>query len=104
MPETKEYIERGPVERMIEAVERMLENAQIVSDGEYSGYCTEDISLDEIPAADIVEVVRCEKCVHFRRIKSGEHTIEGCTREGWWYRNPDDYCSYGERKEINNDT
>ena len=44
-----DYIER-------EAVEIMLENAQIVSDGEYSGYCTEDVNLGQIPAADVAPV------------------------------------------------
>ena len=41
-----EYIKR-------EAVEEMLENAQMVSDGEYSGYCTEDVCIDKIPTADV---------------------------------------------------
>lgn len=47
-----EYIER-------EAVERMLEGAQLISDadGEYCGYCTEDISIHSIPAADVAPVV-----------------------------------------------
>lgn len=45
----KEYIEKA-------AVEEMLENAQIISDGEYCGYCTEDVNLNAIPAADVVEV------------------------------------------------
>ena len=45
----KEYIER-------EAVEKMLEEAQIISDGEYAGYCTEDVNLDSIPAADVAPV------------------------------------------------
>ena len=47
-----EYIER-------EAVEKMLEGAQLISDadGEYCGYCTEDISIHNIPAADVVQVV-----------------------------------------------
>lgn len=44
-----EYIERA-------AVEKMLEDAQLISDGEYCGYCTEDVSLNSIPAADVVEV------------------------------------------------
>ena len=34
----KGYIERA-------AVEEMLENAQLISDGEYCGYCTEDVNL-----------------------------------------------------------
>lgn len=45
----KTYIERA-------AVETMLENAQIITDGEYCGYCTEDVSLDSIPTADVVKV------------------------------------------------
>lgn len=39
-----------------EDVENMLENADLIFDREYAGYCTEDISIDEIPAADVVEV------------------------------------------------
>ena len=45
----KEYIERA-------AVEEMLENAQLISDGEYCGYCTEDVNLGSISAADVAEV------------------------------------------------
>lgn len=45
----KGYIERA-------AVEEMLENAQLISDGEYCGYCTEDVNLGSIPAADVAEV------------------------------------------------
>lgn len=44
-----EYIDRV-------AVETMLENAQIITDGEYCGYCTEDVNLNEIPAANVAEV------------------------------------------------
>ena len=45
----KDYIERA-------AVEEMLENAQIISDGEYCGYCTEDVNLNSIPASDVAPV------------------------------------------------
>lgn len=45
----KEYIKRT-------AVETMLENAQIITDGEYCGYCTEDVRLNSIPAANVAEV------------------------------------------------
>lgn len=45
----KEYIERA-------TVEEMLESAQTISDGEYCGYCTEDINLSSIPAADVAPV------------------------------------------------
>lgn len=45
-----EYIER-------EVIKKMLENAQIISDGEYSGYCTEDINVDDIPTENVEPVV-----------------------------------------------
>lgn len=45
----KVYIERA-------LVEEMLENAQLISDGEYCGYCTEDVNLGSIPVADVVEI------------------------------------------------
>ena len=59
----KEYIER-------EAIEKMLENAQIITCGEYCGYCTEDVNLGRIPAADVapvrhgrwIELSRTSKC------------------------------------------
>lgn len=46
-----EYIER---QKVID----MLINAALISDedGEYSGYCTEDVDIESIPAADVVEV------------------------------------------------
>ena len=31
----------------------MIENAHIISDGEYSGYCTEDIRLDDISTVEV---------------------------------------------------
>ena len=83
----KTYIERA-------AVETMLENAQIITDGEYCGYCTEDVSLDSIPTADVVEVVRCKNCFYYKPF--GECNNTGSTVK------PDDYCSYGARmdKEV----
>lgn len=41
-----------------EAVWEMLEKAHIISNGEYSGYCTEDIFIDDIPSADVQPVKR----------------------------------------------
>ena len=52
------------------------------------------------PAADVVEVVRCENCLFSREVDSKEPKYkcinicrEGCTQ---WVGS-DDYCSYGER-------
>ena len=82
-----EYISR-------KAVMEMLENAQIISDGENCGYCTEDISISSIPAADVAPVVRCCECVH--KGKEGENIVfcENFERDMM----PDDFCSAGERR------
>lgn len=45
-----EYIDR-------KSVEKMIEQAQIISDGENSGYCVDDINIRAIPAADVAPVV-----------------------------------------------
>lgn len=45
----KKYIEKAKVEEM-------LEDAQLISDGEYCGYCTEDVNLNSISVDDVVEV------------------------------------------------
>lgn len=45
----KDYIERA-------TIEAMLEDAHIITDGEYCGYCTDDVDLNSIPAADVAPV------------------------------------------------
>ena len=49
--------------------------------------------LEQVPSADVVEVVRCKDCIHY-----DEHTRWQCDKFGQSV-NADDYCSYGERKE-----
>ena len=44
--------------------------------------------LAAIPAADVVPVVRCKDCKTYK-------TDYMC-----FLRKPDDFCSYGERKEV----
>ena len=80
----KEYIERG------EAI------LAVTRDG-----CTANVVgvLLHMPAADVVEVVRCKDCKHW-----GGETFGYICKEwsGMTFRNytkPDHYCSRGERKE-----
>ena len=66
----------------------------------------------EIPAADVVEVVRCRECkywgdeagelqrsdgVLFARCKVHNYLLDG--RHTGWCPTENDFCSYGERKE-----
>lgn len=70
-----EYIER-------KAVKKMLENAQIISNGEYSGYCTEDINIDDIPAADVAPVVYGEIGYRNRPEHYDSYKLSGQTENG----------------------
>lgn len=74
---------------MDEYIER--EKAKSLLHIEYA-YAAEQL-LDEIPAADVVPVVRCKNC---------KHEFGGsCIICGFQKRKPEDFCSYGERKGKN---
>ena len=52
--------------------------------------------LSGVPTADVVEVVRCKECKHHRDLDGGVK----CERlDGLLMNLPDDFCSYGEKKE-----
>ena len=74
-------------------------------------------AISKIPAAYVVEVVRCKDCIHRpSRIYGAGNDREGFNLEfpddwcpmqcedGWYNRMPRDdfFCSYGERKEKSN--
>lgn len=54
-----------------------------------SGRCTQGIKY--IPAADVVDVVRCKDCKHFEQAE--------CPWDELFVINVNGYCSRGERKE-----
>ena len=57
--------------------------------------------------ADFVEVVRCKDCKFYHTGKQRSALWEGhtpyCCKSARARRNPNDFCSYGERKENNED-
>ena len=53
--------------------------------------------INEVPTADVVEVVRCKDCAWYNSFT----LCCGSTR-GMFYANPNGYCSYGERRENDN--
>jgi hypothetical protein len=66
--------------------------------------------LDELPEADVVEVVRCEDCKHYFHYGKTAVCVNGKTiRAGWCQRRtrydeefrmlPKDFCSYGRKKD-----
>lgn len=56
--------------------------------------------VERQPTADVVEVVRCKDCEHYKpqpKYKNSE--TKYCCRSAYVRVNADDYCSYGKRKE-----
>ena len=62
--------------------------------------------IDSQPTVDAVPVVRCEKCIHYEMGVCLKIYDDGAASSyAWQGRKPDDFCSYGERKEgADNDT
>lgn len=86
-----EYIERGTAIAKLTALEVSKTNATIVGAKRL---------LAEIPAADVVPVVRCKDCKHYDLGVCLKIYQDGNLHsEAWQPRKPEDFCSYGERKD-----
>ena len=62
------------------------------------------LQVQNQPTIDAVEVVRCKDCVHW--VKDGNDSFgyamfceADCSLGGQGIKKPDDFCSYGERKD-----
>ena len=83
--------------RLIDA-DALMEEAN--SDGAYGYVDAKQIS--EAPTIGAVEVVRCKDCKHYKPQKKSahwEHRANYCNRVVTIKVQPDDFCSYGERKD-----
>ena len=64
-------------------------------------------ALEEIPAVNAVEVVRCKDCIHYnydirrleKRCDHPELDFDIECYDHWINTKPDDFCSHGERRE-----
>lgn len=63
--------------------------------------CADTKFLFEIPTVDAVPVVRCRGCKHCKEATDYEGRGFFCAiwGRGWHRVQPDDFCSYGERKD-----
>ena len=55
-------------------------------------------SINDVPAADVVEVVRCKDCKHAYMPPPKRKNAEWCS----WHETEvgnDDFCSYGEKRK-----
>ena len=92
---------------MAEYIEREAAIKAIKNDCLELVYYTKEDAIQcvrAIPAADVVEVVRCRECVHWKPTgsKAGNsfsdmEYIGGCEFTKYC-RRESDFCSYGERK------
>ena len=87
----KEYIEREAAKR------ELLSWAVCMNHPEYLMKDDALHVIDSIPAADVVEVVRCRECKHCD--PENHHCDHHMGTAAPLRRKPDDFCSYGERKE-----
>lgn len=59
--------------------------------------------LDEVPAADVREVVLCRDCTHYKMVNKGKPWKANrcyCTRSAAVATDPDDFCSRGETRSA----
>ena len=56
--------------------------------------------VDSVPTVDAVIVTRCKDCKHYDLGVCLKIYSDGnAQKDSWQTRNPDDFCSYGERKD-----
>ncbi len=97
-----DYIER---EKVID----MLANASLIcdEDGEFDGYCTEDIDIYSIPSADVAPVVHgkwievCDEMQDILKERDPYIMIRGyrCSRCGRFEEKIEPYCNCGAKME-----
>ena len=87
----KEYIEREAAKR------ELLSWAVSINHPEYLMRDDALHIIDSIPAADVVEVVRCREGKWWHEDDDIGHCDNPDGLDN--YAKPDDFCSYGERKE-----
>lgn len=76
----------------------LIENIAKIEDLRTLSTKTIGEAISKTPTADVVEVVRCKDCRMFAQNK--EAFVSYCKREHKNLTvNPNDFCSYGERKE-----
>jgi hypothetical protein len=91
----KEYIDRA------EYRERLSDLESWCQDLRKPGLTQALQMFDEIPAADVTEVIPCRECKHYDMGVCLKIYSDGNMHtEAWQPRRPEDFCSYGERKET----
>lgn len=92
MADRKEYIERGTL------IARLKASPLFQNFGEDGRFILAGVVelLEILPAADVVEVVRCQDCKHITPVEGG---LPLCTLHNTAVVY-NDYCSYGEKMDM----
>ena len=82
---------------------KLIDKGEIHLDNLAEGFLEADRVLFKLPTADVVEVVRCKDCIYKHTAESTPITYckalsSGIIRPVLIKDN--DYCSYGKRKEV----
>ena len=76
-----------------------LELFAIVSAGQDEQFInTVKMVLKDTPVADVADIVRCKDCLYATERYGHLNCIHGVSYRNSWNK-PDDYCSYGVRKD-----
>ena len=107
----KEFIERGALYRKVAELEMLARDRYLdtpTNSPVYPMYMAQlgertqlKFLIADFPTADVVEVVRCKDCVHYYErepVCLKIYSDGNVSSDAWQERNPDDFCSYGERK------
>lgn len=93
----KEYIERDSIYRRVKTATNPYGKPTL----DYKSGVKVLNMIKQEPAADVVEVVRCEDCQHGQRNNIGQlkgHYICEYETDGH-LKHPRHFCGYGERRE-----
>ena len=103
-----EYIKREAAIAYIREQSEECQKAFEEFGGESGTYADayNDLAEDfhSIPAADVAPVVRCKDCKHYDMGVCLKIYSDGNVHSvAWQERKPEDFCSYGERKDGGDD-
>ena len=91
-----EYIDRNA---LMQAIGEFFEPVNTVQQSLSLNYTLKAIRL--LPAADVVEVVRCKDCVYYDFEKGCPFRESGYFCDGKPLPHENDFCSYSERRDNN---
>lgn len=86
---------------VVENIEEWLNSVGTAIIGKGISYTGELMGcIEDAQTVDAVHVVRCRECKHYEfGVCLKIYSDGNASKDAWQERKPDDFCSYGERKE-----